>query len=264
MNNDLTEEEEFFISLNEREDIYLAEEETFFLQQEEENSQKLNPENQTKNVDVKEKVKSSNKPLKNHQLPSEKITTKTQQKGLYYLNKNLSRVAKQLTNQPDLNGLFISGLIMDSLTQIAEPFLEPKIDKQAAGVAVINRLQDILPDRFVGNSREPFIWKDPYLDRETYQFEVEGGDLIQEKGKTKLTPKHLKAKEINSGKEVFQASSLDNRNWHIEKCKFNSGQLRALVQAENLISEEKKGQLNLGKKNIKPSKNIPNQDIEIN
>jgi hypothetical protein len=227
MNNDLNDEQE----------ILLAKEEIFFLQ-EEETSKRLNSKNNPNKINIEHEVKLLKNPLENNQLPLEKIATEVPLKGLYHLNKNLARVAKQLASQPDLNGLFLSGLIIDSFTQIADPFFDLKIDKQAAGVAVINRLREIVPDRFVGDSQEPFLWKDPYFGGGTYKFEVQGGDLIQEDGKTKLMPKHLKAKELNSANEVFQASSLDNRTWHIQKCDFSALQLKSLIQAENILQKQ--------------------------
>lgn len=169
----------------------------------------------------------------------ERISTKPEKKGLSHLNKNLAQVAEKFANKPELNGLFITGLMANTLIQVGKPFLEKPLeqplDKQAVGSALIKRLSDIVPDRFGGNSQEPFLWQDPELSGKTYQFEVEGGNLIQVEGKTQLTPKHLKAKEVNSGEQVFQASSLNNRNWHIEQCDFTASQLKGLIRAENLL-----------------------------
>ena len=201
--------------------------------------------------------------LENHQLPGDNISTERDKKGLSQLNKNLAALAKQLAHQPELNGLLLSGLLLDSLTQIAEPFLEPKLDKQAAGVAVINRLREIVPDRFVGESQQPFCWRDPNLGQ-TYQFEIEGGDLIREQGKTKLTPKHLKVRKLHSRQTIFQASSLDHKSWQVQQCDFSSAQLRSLVHGENLLPKPRQKQQKLSRE--KPSLNsnyLTKPEIEL-
>lgn len=209
-------------------------------------------------------------PLELTKIPSERISTKPRPKSLYHLNKNLAQVAQKLANQPELNGLFVTGLIANTILQIQEGVLEvkkePDLDKQAAGVAVINRLKDIVPDRFVKDSREPFIWKEPEKAGKTYQFEVEGGDLIQVDGKTQLTPKNFQAIDLNSGEQIFQATSLDNRSWHIKQCDFSTSQLRALTQAENLLQKQKEekveGQFIPKNQEMRDTTNVPSSEIE--
>ena len=162
------------------------------------------------------------------------LKSSKEKRGLYNLNKNLAIVARELANQNEINGLLLAGLPLTAVTKIAEPLVDRKtLDKQAAGVAVINRFQQILPDRFVGNSNQPFSWKDPNSGKK-YKFQLSGGNLSQ-KQLTKLpSPRVLRGVEANSAKEVFVASSLDNKHWRIEKCDFNSSQLSSLAKAVNL------------------------------
>lgn len=180
----------------------------------------------------------------------DEITTSKQIKSLAQLNKNLAQVAQKFANRPELNGLFLISSVTNNVTQAIAPVLEAKenqLDKQGLGVALIRRLSEIVPDRFVGNSQEPFFWRDPNQKGKTYQFQVTGG-LVNDKGKTKFTAKTLKAiakgtasvSDLSTQSEVFKATSLDNRSWRIERCDFTRSQLMSLSQAQNLVEEEQK------------------------
>ena len=180
---------------------------------------------------LKQQQESELEPTENQE---DSLKSSKEKRGLYNLNKNLAIVARELANQNEINGLLLVGLPLTAVTKIAEPLVDQKtLDKQAAGVAVIHRFQQILPDRFVLNSHQPFTWKDPYSGKK-YKFQLSGGNLTQ-KQLTKLpSPRVLRGVEANSAKEVFVASSLDNKHWRIEKCDFNSSQLSSLAKAVNL------------------------------
>ena len=167
------------------------------------------------------------------------LKSSKEKRGLHNLNKNLAIVAQQLANQNEVNGLLLAGLPLTAVTKIAEPLVDRKtLDKQAAGVAVINRFQQILPDRFVLNSNQPFSWKDPNSGKK-YKFQLSGGNLSQKEVRKLRSPRVLRGQETNSAKEVFVASSLDYKHWRIEKCDFNYSQISSLAKAENLQQKKK-------------------------
>jgi len=150
-------------------------------------------------------------------------------------NPALSNVANQLANQHEINGLFLTGLTLKTGISLAEIQAEEKPDVQTAGLAIIKRFQQVLPQEFiefkVGNSPKAFNWKDPESNKQ-YHFCFEAaqtnalGDI--------LTPASLKGYEKISGDDliqpVFAGTLIDAKynSWSIEQCDFNKSQIQSL------------------------------------
>ncbi len=163
-------------------------------------------------------------------------TLKSPSPGFGKINPGLSSVANQLANQHEVNGLFLTGLTLKTGISLSETLkIEDKLDAQTAGLAIIKRFQQVLPQEFidltVGASPSSFNWKDPESNKQ-YQFCFEAaqtnasGDI--------LTPASLKGYEKISGDDsiqpVFAATLIDAKynRWSIERCDFNKSQIQSL------------------------------------
>ena len=171
-------------------------------------------------------------------------TIETPSSGFRRINPGLIGTAHQLANQHEVNGLLLTGLTLKtgiSITNALQGDVKPDI--QNAGLTIIKRFQQILPEEFIafktGDFPQAFKWKDPESNRQYhFCFEAaqtnEAGDIV--------TPASLKGFEINSGsdlmKPVFVANLIDVRynHWSIEQCDFNQSQIQSL----NLAAKQKK------------------------
>ncbi len=151
------------------------------------------------------------------------------------LNPGLRNVANQLASRSEIDGLLLTGLTLKTALPLTEIQTEDKPDVQTAGLAVIKRFQQVLPQEFIdlkaGNSPKDFNWKDPQSNKQ-YQFcfkaaqtNVEGDILI---------PASLKGFEKIPGSDsmhpVFAATLIDAKynRWSIEQCDFDKSQIQSL------------------------------------
>jgi hypothetical protein len=161
--------------------------------------------------------------------------------GFGKINPGLTTVANQLTNQHEVNGLFLTGLNLKTGISVAETFqTEDKPDIQNAGLAIIKRFQQVLPEEFIalkaGDSPSSFNWKDPESNKE-YKFCFQGAETNAE-GDI-LRPASLKGYEKKAGSEepIFSATLIDGKynRWNIEQCDFNKSQIQSLNLATKVI-----------------------------
>lgn len=154
------------------------------------------------------------------------------------VNPNLAREAERLAGRDRLDSLWLSGVVLKSATNFVEAFehshasqKNAPIDKQAAGNALVNRFEQVLPERFAalraGDSPKPFNWRDP-SNNNLYRFEFESGAADGS------SPHRLRGIAIDGSSKVpaFCALSPDGRRWAIEQCDFSQQQLRCLSQAQ--------------------------------
>lgn len=89
------------------------------------------------------------------------------------LNPGLRNVANQLASRSEIDGLLLTGLTLKTALPLTEIQTEDKPDAQTAGLAVIKRFQQVLPQKFIdlkaGNSPKDFNWKDPQSNKQ-YHF----------------------------------------------------------------------------------------------
>ncbi len=152
------------------------------------------------------------------------------------INPSLIGAAHQLANQHEVNGLLLTGLTLKTGISITNALQgEDKPDIQNAGLTIIKRFQQILPEEFLafktGDSPQAFKWKDPKSNKQ-YHFYFEAaqtnevGDIV--------TPASLKGFEIPSGSDsmqsIFIANLIDAKfnHWNIEQCDFNQRQIQSL------------------------------------
>ncbi|NJL81350.1 MAG: hypothetical protein HC917_25915 [Richelia sp. SM2_1_7] len=151
------------------------------------------------------------------------------------INPGLINIANQLTNQQEVNGLLLTGLPLKSSISLRDTLkVEDKPDIQTAGLALIKRFEQVLPQEFInlktGEFPKAFNWKDPESNKQ-YRFcfeaaktDIEGNILIPEK---------LKGFDTKSGsnvQQVFEATLIDSKynRWSIEQCDFNKNQIQSL------------------------------------
>ncbi len=163
-------------------------------------------------------------------------TIETPSSGFTKINPGLIGTAHQLANQHEVNGLLLTGLSLKTGISVTNNLQsEDKVDIQNAGLAIIKRFQQILPEEFmalkVGDSPQAFKWKDPESNKQYhFCFEAaqtdEAGDIV--------TPTLLKGFEIISNSDsmqpIFVANLIDARynRWSIEQCDFNQSQIQSL------------------------------------
>jgi hypothetical protein len=163
-------------------------------------------------------------------------TIETPYSGLGKINPGLIGAAHQLANQHEVNGLLLTGLSLKTGIFVANNLqTEDKPDIQNAGLVIIKRFQQILPEEFIafkaGDSPQAFKWKDPESNKQYHFFFAtaqtnEAGDIV--------TLTSLKGFEITSGsdsmKPVFVANLIDARynHWSIEQCDFSQRQIQSL------------------------------------
>lgn len=173
--------------------------------------------------------------------PEEGLHSPTAKEGLKKFNAQLANVADRLAASRELNGLFLLGLGGQLTSAGLSLVAKETIDQQNAGTAIIRRFEQILPDRFKGDSQDSFVWSDPNTSKK-YRFELSGGDAIQLGEKVENTPRVLRGVELFSqGKEknVFLASTLDAKNWRIEQCDFSLGQIESLTKARRQVDSDR-------------------------
>lgn len=161
-------------------------------------------------------------------------TIETPSSGFRKINPGLISAAHQLANQHEVNGLLLTGLTLKTGISVTDTLqTEEKPDIQNAGLAIIKRFQQVLPEEFIalkaGDSPQAFNWKDPESNKQ-YHFSFEAaqtnasGDI--------LTPASLKGYEKISGsmQPVFAATLIDAKynRWSIEQCDFNKSQIQSL------------------------------------
>ncbi|NJM17976.1 MAG: hypothetical protein HC907_04235 [Richelia sp. SM1_7_0] len=151
------------------------------------------------------------------------------------INPGLINIANQLTNQQEVNGLLLTGLPLKSSISLRDTLkVEDKPDIQTAGLALLKRFEQVLPQEFMelkaGETPKAFNWKDPESNKQ-YRFcfeaaktDIEGNILIPEK---------LKGFDTKSGsnvQQVFEATLIDSKynRWSIEQCDFNKNQIQSL------------------------------------
>lgn len=148
------------------------------------------------------------------------------------MNLGLAREAEKLAARQELDGLWLTGNALKTVTTLAQ-LLEKKdpIDKQAAGNAIIGRFEQVSPERFAalkaGDSPKPFNWRDP-SSKKLYRFEFETAAADGS------TPYRLQGLAIDGSSKtpVFSALSHDAKHWSIEQCDLSQQQLRSLNQAQ--------------------------------
>ena len=151
------------------------------------------------------------------------------------INPSLTNIANQLANQHEVNGLLLTGLPLKTGISLTDTLrVEEKPDIQTAGLALLRRFEQVLPQEFMelkaGESPKAFNWKDPESNKQ-YRFcfeaaktDIEGNILIPEK---------LKGFDTKSGsdvQQVFEATLIDSKynRWSIEQCDFNKNQIKSL------------------------------------
>ncbi|MBE9216443.1 hypothetical protein IQ247_27925, partial [Plectonema cf. radiosum LEGE 06105] len=147
------------------------------------------------------------------------------------INPSLTNIANQLANQQEVNGLLLTGLPLKTGISLTDTLrVEEKPDIQTAGLALLRRFEQVLPQEFMelkaGETPKAFNWKDPESNKQ-YRFcfeaaktDIEGNILIPEK---------LKGFDTKSGsnvQQVFEATLIDSKynRWSIEQCDFNKNQ----------------------------------------
>jgi hypothetical protein len=112
--------------------------------------------------------------------------------------------------------------------------VEEKPDIQTAGLALLKRFQQILPQEFMelkaGEAPKSFNWKDPKSNKqyhfcfEAAKIDIEGNVLIPEK------LKGFDKKSDFNMQQVFAATLIDSKynRWSIEQCDFNKNQIQSL------------------------------------
>ena len=175
----------------------------------------------------------------------DKLNSPLSIEGLKKFNKQLGSLADKLTTKGELNGLFLLGLGTHLASTGINLLTREAKDQQEAGMAIIKRFEQILPERIQGDSLEPFVWKQPNSEK-TYRFELSGGEPSKEKGKIGNTPKVLRGVELQKDgkeKEVFLATKQDPdthfSDWRIEQCDFSRSQIEALLLARRQIDIER-------------------------
>jgi hypothetical protein len=156
--------------------------------------------------------------------------------GFGKISPALTNAAHQLANQHEVNGLLLTGLTVKtgiSTVNTLQP--EDKPDIQTSGLAIIKRLQQVLPQEFIDfqyeDSPSTFNWKDSVSNRQYhFRFEVaqisEDGDVLK--------PAVLQGFDCTSGSDsmqpVFNATLINAKynRWSIEQCDFNKNQIQSL------------------------------------
>ena len=151
------------------------------------------------------------------------------------INPGLKGVAHQLASRHEIDGLLLTGLTLKAGVTLASTLqTEDKPDVHTAGLAVIKRFQQVLPQEFAdlksGATIKPLTWKDPESGKQ-YRFEFEPATISPDGEIVK--PISLKGFEKNKNVEMqqlFAASLIDAKydRWHVEQCDFSANQIRSL------------------------------------
>ncbi|RAM49233.1 MAG: hypothetical protein C6Y22_23030 [Hapalosiphonaceae cyanobacterium JJU2] len=166
-------------------------------------------------------------------------TLKSPSLGFEKINPALINLAQRLESRNEIDGLWLTGLTLKAGISLASTLqTENKPDSQAAGLAIIKRFGQVLPQEFAelktGTSAKVITWKDPQSSKlYSFQFEppltsLEGNILIPASIKG-----FEKASSFNSTQCVFAATLIDAKydRWSIEQCDFTANQIRSLTVA---------------------------------
>ncbi|NJN14040.1 MAG: hypothetical protein HC815_41690 [Richelia sp. RM1_1_1] len=151
------------------------------------------------------------------------------------INPSLTNIVNQLANQQEVNGLLLTGLPLKTGISLTDTLrVEEKPDIQTAGLAMLKRFEQILPQEFIelktGEVPKAFNWKDPESNKQ-YHFcfeaaktDIEGNILIPQK------LKGFDKKPDSNVQQVFEATLIDSKynRWSIEQCDFNKNQIQSL------------------------------------
>ena len=154
------------------------------------------------------------------------------------INPGLINIANQLANQQEVNGLLLTGLPLKSSINLKDTLQqEEKPDIQTAGLAILRRFEQVLPQEFIelkaGETPKAFNWKDPKSNKQyRFCFEAAKTDLDG----NVLIPASLKGfdtKSVETKQQVFAATLIDSKynRWSIEQCDFNKNQIQSLKKA---------------------------------
>ena len=154
------------------------------------------------------------------------------------INSGLINIANQLANQQEVNGLLLTGLPLKSSINLKDTLQqEEKPDIQTAGLAILRRFEQVLPQEFIelkaGEAPKAFNWKDPESNKQyRFCFEAAKTDLDG----NVLIPASLKGfdtKSVETKQQVFAATLIDSKynRWSIEQCDFNKNQIQSLKKA---------------------------------
>ncbi|WP_337886401.1 hypothetical protein [Fischerella thermalis] len=159
--------------------------------------------------------------------------------GFEKMNPALTNLAQRLEARNEIDGLWLTGLTLKAGVSLASTLqTENKPDSQAAGLAIIKRFGQVLPQEFAelktGTSAKAITWKDPQSSK-LYSFKFEP-PLTSLEGNI-LIPASIKGFEkgssFNSTQCVFAATLIDAKydRWSIEQCDFTANQIRSLTIA---------------------------------
>ena len=154
------------------------------------------------------------------------------------INPGLINIANQLANQQEVNGLLLTGLPLKSSINLKDTLQqEEKPDIQTAGLAILRRFEQVLPQEFIelkaGETPKAFNWKDPKSNKQ-YRFcfkaaktDLDGNVLIP------ASLKGFDTKSVKNEQQVFAATLIDSKynRWSIEQCDFNKNQIQSLKKA---------------------------------
>ncbi|MEO1561270.1 MAG: hypothetical protein AAFS12_17165, partial [Cyanobacteria bacterium J06632_19] len=154
------------------------------------------------------------------------------------INPGLINIANQLANQQEVNGLLLTGLPLKSSINLKDTLQqEEKPDIQTAGLAILRRFEQVLPQEFIelkaGETPKAFNWKDPKSNKQYhFCFEAAKTDLD---GNVIIPPslKGFDTKSVETKQQVFAATLIDSKynRWSIEQCDFNKNQIQSLKKA---------------------------------
>ena len=155
------------------------------------------------------------------------------------INPGLIRVAHQLTSRNEIDGLLLTGVTLKAGVTLASSLQsESNPDIHTAGLAIMKRFQQVLPEEFAGLKEgeipKVFEWKDLKSGKQ-YCFKFE--ECLVSDSSQNIKPIKLQGIEIipdsNLIRPVFVATLIDSRynQWSIEQCDFTPSQIRDLSVA---------------------------------
>lgn len=152
------------------------------------------------------------------------------------INPDLVRVAHQLASRNEIDGLLLTGVTLKAGVTLASSLQsEDNPDIHTAGLMVIKRFQQILPQEFIdlkaGEIPKAFSWNDSKSGKQ-YCFKFSGCCL--DNHNEAVQPVKLQGFETKLGsnlmRPVFAATLIDSKynQWSIEQCDFTPSQVHDL------------------------------------
>ncbi len=152
------------------------------------------------------------------------------------INPGLVRVAHQLASRNEIDGLLLTGVTLKAGVTLASSLQsEDNPDMHTAGLMVIKRFQQVLPQEFIdlkaGEIPKVFSWNDSKSGKQ-YCFKFSG--CCFDNHNEAIQPVKLQGFETKPGsnliRPVFAATLIDSKynQWSIEQCDFTSSQVRDL------------------------------------